>query len=137
MTTTVAVPRAPDRPVVLVVEDDFRVGAMMLRLLSAEGLGGDLAQSGEAALVMAAGATYSAVMIRQELPGMSGLEVCRRLRRGGLGVPALILTAHPDLAADIRPAGADACLAEPFSSDDLVDALRALPQRSPLAAGRW
>ncbi len=43
MTTIAALPLAPDRPVVLVVDDDFRVGAMMLRLLSAEGLGGDLA----------------------------------------------------------------------------------------------
>jgi DNA-binding response OmpR family regulator len=70
------------------------------------------------------------------LPGMDGLELCRRLRRGGLGVPAVIMSAWDDLASQIGPAGADGYLVQPFALDLLLATLRSLPTTSR-AASRW
>jgi len=137
MTTTSKPAMAPDRPTVLIVEDDLGLGALLLDALRTQGIGGDLVRSGEAALTMAAGLDYSAVVIDQELPGMSGLEVCRRLRRGGLGAPVMMMSARDEVGADFRPAGADACLVKPFLPDELGAVLRALPERSSLAPGAW
>ncbi len=132
----VATPASSHDAGVLIVEDDPKLGPLLVRALEACGARGHLADSAESALVMAAGHDYAAVLIDQMLPGMDGLELCRRLRRGGLGAPAVIMSARDDLAGEIGPAGADGYLVKPFPLDLLLATLRSLPAASG-ARHRW
>ena len=77
------------------------------------------------------------VVLDVMLPGMDGLEVCRRLRRG-LDVPILMLTARdavPDRIAGLD-SGADDYLVKPFDFDELLARIRALLRRTPAAERR-
>lgn len=134
-TTTASTSSAADQPV-LVVEDDPKLGRLLVRALGLCGVEADLARSGEVALAKAAGVPYAAVLIDQMLPGMDGLELCRRLRRGGLAVPAVIMSARDDLATQIDPAGADGYLVKPFPLDLLLSTLRSL-SLAPRRSHRW
>lgn len=137
MDATPPTPATPGGVMVLVVEDDPTLGGLLIHALATCGVQGDLAGSGETALAMAAGHPYAAVLIDQMLPGMDGLELCRRLRRGGLEVPAVIMSARDDLAGAVGPAGADGYLIKPFPLDLLLSTLRALPATSRRVRRRW
>lgn len=128
---------SPCDVMVLVVEDDPKLGGLLIQALAACGVQGDLAGSGETALAMAARHRYAAVLIDQMLPGMDGLELCRRLRRGRLGVAAVIMSARDDLAGAVGPAGADGYLVKPFPLDLLLTTLRSLAATSRRARPRW
>jgi DNA-binding response OmpR family regulator len=91
---------------VLVVDDDGPIRRMLERTLAAEGYGVSIAADGSEALVSVERAVPDLVVLDLGLPGMDGLAVCRRLRRKGLGMPILILTAR-DAVID-RVAGLDA-----------------------------
>ena len=137
MESTPVSPIRPDDTPVLVVEDDPKLGSLLVRALATYDVEGELAVSGERALAMAAGRSYAAVVIDQMLPGMDGLQLCRRLRRGGLGAPVIIMSARDDLGGEIDPAGADGYLLKPFPLNLLLSTLGALPRRSPRASRNW
>ena len=65
---------------VLVVEDDVKLASLIRRGLREEGLLADVAIKGEDALWMASGSDYDAIILDVMLPGIDGLETCRRLR---------------------------------------------------------
>jgi two-component system response regulator MprA len=116
---------------VLVVDDDPPVRRMLERTLAAEGYAVTAAADGGAALVEVERSTPDVVVLDVAMPGLDGLAVCRRLRRRGLAVPILLLTARdavPDRVAGLD-AGADDYLVKPFSTDELVARLRALLRR--------
>jgi two-component system OmpR family response regulator len=119
---------------VLLVEDDLRMAAAVLRALRGEGMAVEVAPTGEAALRMARGTEFDAVLLDVMLPGIDGFEVCRRLRRAGVWAPVLILTARD--AVDDRVAGLDAgaddYVVKPFSLAELLARLRALSRRAPV-----
>ncbi|HWT26027.1 MAG TPA: response regulator transcription factor [Solirubrobacteraceae bacterium] len=129
----------------LVVEDDVKLVRALTRGLEREGYGIDVAYDGDSALERAIERDYAAVVLDVMLPGRDGFEVCEALRRQGLGVPVLMLTARADVRDRIRGLdfGADDYLVKPFDFGELVARLRALtrrgvpePQASPaLAAG--
>ena len=79
---------------VLVVEDEKKLGELLGRGLREEGYAADLADRGEDALWMAHAVEYDAIVLDVMLPGVDGLEVCRRLRRDGVWTPVLMLTAR-------------------------------------------
>ncbi len=120
---------------VLVVEDDPKLGPLLVRGLATHDIESDLADTAEVALAMAGQRHYSAALVDQMLPGIDGLQLCRRLRRGGLRAPVVIMSARGDLADQIAPAGANGYLVKPFSFDQLLASLRALPERSRRAPG--
>src|SRR6266508_2690063 len=91
---------------VLVVEDETRLAALLRRGLDEEGHAVDLAASGEEALDWIDAAAFDAIVLDVMLPGIDGLEVCRRLRRQRVQTPILLLTAR-DAVSD-RVAGLDA-----------------------------
>lgn len=134
MESTPTSPTYPADTLVLVVEDDPKLGRLLVRALTRHHIGCDLAVSGERALAMAAERSYAAFVIDQMLPGVDGLEVCRRLRRDGLEAPVVIMSARDDLGGEIDPAGADGYLLKPFPLDLLLATLDALPRRSPRAS---
>src|ERR1700736_3817643 len=101
---------------VLVVEDKVKLAALLRRALRGEGLVADVAVRGEDALWMAGASRYDAIVLDVMLPGINGIETCRRLRADGVWTPVLMLTARgriPDRVAGLD-AGADDFLHKPF-----------------------
>ena len=116
---------------ILVVEDDTRVARAVKRGLEAEGYAVDVAASGEDGHWLATENDYDALVLDVLLPGMGGLELCRRLREAGDWTPVLVLTALDDPADEARAldGGADDFLGKPFSYVVLAARLRALLRR--------
>ena len=116
---------------VLVVDDDPKILSLLRRGLSFAGYVVDAAAAGEAALAAARDRPPDIVVLDVMLPGVDGLEVCRRLRVGDASLPILMLTAKdrvPDRVAGLD-AGADDYLVKPFAFDELLARLRALLRR--------
>jgi two-component system response regulator MprA len=90
-----------------------------------------LAGSGEEALAAARDSDPDLIVLDLMLPGLDGLEVCRRLRRG-LNTPILMLTARDQVRDKVAglEAGADDYLAKPFEFDELLARVRALLRRA-------
>lgn len=115
---------------ILVVEDDRRIRDLLRRGLIFEGYTVELAEDGETALRLTRENEPDAVILDLMLPGMDGLEVCRRLRNAS-SVPILMLTARdtvPDRVTGLD-AGADDYMVKPFAFDELLARLRALFRR--------
>jgi two-component system, OmpR family, response regulator MprA len=113
---------------VLVVDDDRAVREALRRGLSLAGYEPHVAESGEQALEQVVLSMPDAVVLDVGLPGIDGLEVCRRLRRTGARVPVLILTTREQVVERIAAldAGADDYMIEPFDVGELEARLRAL-----------
>ncbi|HTX46503.1 MAG TPA: response regulator transcription factor [Solirubrobacteraceae bacterium] len=116
---------------VLVVDDETKLANLLQRRLRREGLGVDVAGSGEDALMRATATEYDAIVLDLMLPGLDGFETCRRLRAEGVWAPTLMLTARNEVENRVRglDSGADDYLVKPFSVDELLARLRALTRR--------
>ena len=121
---------------VLVVEDDPRLASVLVRGLRENGYAVDRAGDGGAALDHLVINEYDAVVLDLMIPGIDGMEVCRRLRQGRSAVPVLMLTARDGVDDRIRglDAGADDYLTKPFAFAELLARLRALMRRGPVVA---
>ena len=122
---------------VLVVDDDPNVLRVMKRGLVYAGYGVEEADSGESALASARDRPPDLVVLDVMLPGLDGLEVCRRLRAASPQLPILLLTARdrvPDRVAGLD-AGADDYLVKPFAFDELLARVRALLRRTRTGEG--
>jgi two-component system response regulator MprA len=117
---------------ILVVDDDRAVREALRRALTLGGYEVQVAEDGEQALESVVQAVPDAVVLDVGLPGVDGLEVCRRLRRLGNRVPILILTARDAVAdrIDGLDVGADDYMVKPFDVGELKARLRALLRRS-------
>jgi len=116
---------------VLVVEDERRLAVALGRWLTRDGFAVDLAYDGDDGLWRARHGSYDAMVLDILLPGLSGYEVVRRLRRAEIWLPVLMLTAKDgeyDIA-DALDLGADDYLVKPFSLVVLLARLRALLRR--------
>jgi two-component system OmpR family response regulator len=116
---------------VLIVEDKVKLATVLRRGMRKEGLSADIAATGEEAVWMAASTPYDAVVLDVMLPGIDGLETCRRLRSQGVWAPILILTARESVDDRVAglDSGADDYLTKPFSFRELLARLRALVRR--------
>ncbi len=116
---------------VLIVEDDVKLARLVRRGLQAEGLSADVAVDADDALSRIGGTDYDAIVLDVMLPGMDGLELCRRLRHDQVGSPVLMLTARDAIVDRVEglDAGADDYLVKPFSFVELCARLRALARR--------
>jgi two-component system, OmpR family, response regulator MprA len=123
----------PETLNVLVVDDEPAVRESLRRALELEGYDVELAEDGEAALVrLENGGQPDAVILDVLMPGIDGLEVCRRLRARGSEVPILMLTARAEVDSRVAglDAGADDYLPKPFALAELLARLRALMRRA-------
>ena len=124
------------RPRILVIDDDEGIASFLKRALSYAGFVVDAAPSGAAGLERALAAPPDAVILDVLMPGLDGLEVCRRLRAGD-DVPILMLTAKDEVSDRVKglECGADDYLIKPFALEELVARLQALlRRRSPAGA---
>ncbi len=131
MTTSMTHPR------ILVVDDDPKVLSLMRRGLSFEGYAVDVAGDGHEALAIARERPPRVVVLDVMMPGLDGVQVCRRLRAADHEVAILMLTGRasvPDRVAGLD-AGADDYLVKPFAFDELLARIRALLRRSLPAEG--
>ncbi|MEK6371685.1 MAG: response regulator transcription factor [Acidobacteriota bacterium] len=120
----------------LVVEDDPRLAAVLVRGLRENGYAIDRVGDGDAALEYLATNDYDGVVLDLMIPGVDGMEVCRRLREERAAVPVLMLTARDSIDDRIRglDVGADDYLTKPFAFAELLARLRALMRRGPVVA---
>jgi len=117
---------------ILVVDDDRAVREALRRTLALAGYELQLAEDGEQALELIVQSMPDAVVLDVGLPGIDGLEVCRRIRRLGSRVPILILTARDQVVdrIDGLDEGADDYMIKPFDVGELKARLRALLRRA-------
>lgn len=116
---------------ILIVEDDPAILKVLQRSLSYEGYTVDIATDGRSGLNAARDHRPDLVILDWLLPGMDGLEVCRRLRSGG-SLPILMLTAKDTIEDRVQglDAGADDYIVKPFNLDELTARIRALLRRT-------
>ena len=118
---------------ILVVDDERAVRESLRRALELEGYEIELAADGREALYRLEGTTEPDAMILDVLmPGVDGLEVCRRLRDSGSKLPVLMLTARAEVESRVEglDAGADDYVTKPFALDELLARVRALLRRT-------
>jgi DNA-binding response OmpR family regulator len=116
---------------ILIIDDDPAVTSLLRRSLSYEGYTIDVAASGEAGLKLALERPPDLVILDIMMPGLSGLEVLRRLRAADSRLPVLLLTAKDTPADQVEglETGADDYVMKPFSLEVLQARLHALLRR--------
>jgi two-component system phosphate regulon response regulator PhoB len=122
------------KPLVLIVEDEAPLVTLLRYNLEREGFDVAEASDGEEALLSIAERKPDAVLLDWMLPAVSGIEVCRQIRRAAATrvLPIIMLTARTDEADRIRGlnSGADDYVVKPFSPSELVARLRAVIRRA-------
>ena len=121
-------------PHILVVEDEQALGLLLSYNLEAEGFTVERVERGDEAELRLAEATPDLVILDWMLPGVSGLEICRRLRarEATRTLPVIMLTARGEEAEKVRglSVGADDYVVKPFSVPELMARVRSLLRRA-------
>src|SRR6202023_2511659 len=113
---------------ILIVEDEPKVGKALSEGLKANGDEVTLAQTGEDGFFLASSQSFDLIVLDVMLPGRNGIEVLKTLRKQGLRVPVLLLTAKDSIEDRVLglDAGGGAYLVKPFAFLELRARLRAL-----------
>jgi two-component system OmpR family response regulator len=120
---------------ILVVEDDVAMGALVRHGLEEDGYEVRVVGNGIEALIAIASDDFSAAAIDVMLPEMSGFEICRHLRKQGISLPVLLLTARDAIEDRVLglDSGADDYLTKPFAFAEFSARIRALVRRESSA----
>lgn len=115
----------------LLVEDDLDLAASLIEYLELEGVTCDYAANGIHGLQLARQHRYDVIMLDVMLPKLDGLSLCANLRRDGLDVPVLMITARDTLDDKIEgfESGSDDYLVKPFALMELLLRVQALAKR--------
>ena len=113
------------------MEDEKGVAGFIRKGLEEELYGVDVATDGEEGLSLADAASYDLIILDIMLPGINGIDVCRKLRQKGIKTPILMLTARDAVEDKVRglDGGADDYLTKPFLFDEFLARIRALLRR--------
>jgi len=117
---------------ILVVEDETKLANAVRRALQLQKYAVDIAYDGQSGLDLAVGESFDLIILDVMLPGIDGMEICRRIRREGIKTPVLMLTAKGRISDKITglDTGADDYMVKPFSFEELFARIRALFRRS-------
>ncbi len=117
---------------ILLVEDEERLARFIELELTSEGYSISVAHDGFTGLTMARESPPDLLILDWMMPGMTGLEVCRRLRATGSKVPVILLTAKDEVSDRVAglDAGADDYVVKPFSIEELLARVRAHLRRN-------
>lgn len=120
----------------LIADDDSDMRVLLAEYFRRLGFQVDERESGHAALEAAMAGRFDCFIFDVSMPGMSGIELLKRVRDRGIQTPALFLTAHDALSDKVAgfEAGADDYLAKPFSPRELEYRVEALLRRSGITA---
>ena len=121
----------PNKPVIVIVDDDESVREATMSLMRALGFTSEAYQSAEDFLKFGNVQRTSCLIADVRMPGMSGLELYRRLVASGKPIPTVLITAHSDdrVRARALQAGIICYLTKPFREDDLLGCIRSALDR--------
>lgn len=113
------------------VEDEHRIAQSIKKGLEQERFAVDVCFDGESGLDMALSEEYDLIILDRMLPGMDGLEICKKMRQENIHTPVLILTARGLVVDKVEglDSGADDYMTKPFSFEELLARIRALTRR--------
>src|SRR5580704_620410 len=123
---------SPDTPSVFIVDDDARMRAAMQRLLKTVGLHSESFATPQDFLRHKLPDGPSCLLLDVRLPGMSGLDVQRKLTGVGVQIPVIFITGHGDIPMTVKAmkSGAVEFLTKPFRDQDLIDAIQQALKKS-------
>jgi FixJ family two-component response regulator len=121
-----------DKPIVFIVDDDDRMRAATQRLLKTVGLHSEAFATPQEFLRHKLPNVASCLILDVRLPGMSGLDVQRRLIEAGVPIPIIFITSHGDIPMTVKAmkSGAVEFLTKPFRDQDLIDAIQEALKRA-------
>jgi two-component system, OmpR family, response regulator len=116
---------------VLIVEDDRKLGPVLVRGFATDAIAADLVTTGGEAIVRAGATEYAVIVLDLMLPDIDGFQVCRAMRAEEVDAPVLMLTARDEVRDRVRglDSGADDYLVKPFAFDELLARVRAMSRR--------
>lgn len=116
---------------ILIIEDEHKIANSLKKGLELESYSADVAYTGSDGYDLASTEPYDAIILDLMLPGMSGIEICEKLRKDNVHTPILMLTAKSELEDKIYGlnTGADDYLTKPFAFEELLARLKALLRR--------
>jgi two-component system, OmpR family, response regulator len=119
---------------ILVVEDDRKLGPVLVRGFATDSIAADLVTTGQDAVVRAGATDYAVIVLDVMLPDRDGFDVCRTMRAAHIDAPVLMLTARDGIADRVHglDSGADDYLVKPFSFAELLARVRAMSRRGPI-----
>jgi two-component system OmpR family response regulator len=117
---------------ILLVEDEEKLAKFVQLELSYEGYEVSVAHDGLSGLMAARDQAPDLIILDWMMPGLTGVEVCRRLRQTGTATPVILLTARDDVSDRVEglDAGADDYVVKPFSIEELLARVRAHLRRT-------
>jgi DNA-binding response OmpR family regulator len=121
---------------ILIIEDEPHMVAGLKDNLEIEGYEIDTAMEGNTGLQKATGNYYDLILLDIMLPGVSGLDICKAVRKNGINVPIILLTAKGEEIDKVLglELGADDYITKPFSLRELLARIKAILRRAPAGA---
>ena len=122
---------------VLIIEDEHKIANSIKKGLEMESYAVDVAYDGSEGYDLASTEDYDVIILDLLLPGLGGMEICKKLRSEKIHTPILILTAKGQLEDKVEGlnSGADDYLVKPFAFEELLARIRALIRRPKTANG--
>jgi DNA-binding response OmpR family regulator len=117
---------------ILLVEDEIKLARFIELELESEGYRVSVAHDGMSGLALVRESEADLVILDWMLPGLTGVELCRRMRATGIKIPVILLTAKDEVGDRVTglDAGADDYLVKPFSIEELLARIRAHLRRN-------